>query len=210
MVKKVSEILDQFNLNDINQGGTDKNTFHSYGKIYDEVLSDFINKKGSLLEIGIRSGGSLVLWQELLKNFKIIGLDVENNLHNAIKHKLKFADKTVQILFQDAYEINTVNILKNISPDGFDVIIDDGPHTEESQLKCIDLYLDCLKVNGVLIIEDILNFDFLETLKQSIPTSKIFNYEITIYDHRKEKNKIDDIVFIIKKTKNDQKEKRLF
>lgn len=201
MTKKVFEILEKLNLNDLNQGGTDKNTFHSYGKIYDELLSSFIDKQGSLLEIGIRFGGSLLLWQELLKNFKIVGLDVENNIHDTIKHKLKFVDKTVQILFYDAYDIKTVDIVKNISPNGFDIIIDDGPHTEESQLKCIELYLDCLNVDGILIIEDILNFDFLEKLKESMPTSELFDYTVTVYDHRKEKNKIDDIVFAVKKTK---------
>jgi FkbM family methyltransferase len=198
MNKKVAEILAQHNLTNI----TDKDTFHSYGKIYDEVLSEFINSKGSLLEIGVSWGGSLILWQELLKNFKIVGIDIENNIHESVKSKLKLSDNTVQLLFQDAYSVNTVNYLKTIVPNGFDVIIDDGPHTEESQLKCIELYLDCLNNNGVLIIEDILNFDFLEKLKNNIPKSQNFDYEVTVYDHRKEKNKIDDVIFMVKKTMN--------
>jgi hypothetical protein len=39
----------------------------------------------------------------------------------------------------------TIDHIKFIYPRGFDVIIDDGPHTEESQLKCIELYLELLK-----------------------------------------------------------------
>jgi hypothetical protein len=51
--------------------------------------------------------------------------------------------------------------------------------------------------DGILIIEDIQSFEWLEILKNEVPSHlKSF---IKIYDLRKNKNRYDDIVFTIDK-----------
>jgi glycosyltransferase involved in cell wall biosynthesis len=199
-MSKIREILNKFNINGDNGfGGTDKDSVHSYVEVYEQFLEPILEKDGSLLEIGIRYGGSIVLWNELLKNYKIFGIDTQDILHENIREYVKDYPKKITLEFRDAYCKETIDHIRFIYPRGFDIIIDDGPHTEESQLKCIDLYLDLLKDDGVLVIEDIQNFDSIKVFIENIPESKFFDYEPLVFDLRDKKNRYDDIIFAIKK-----------
>lgn len=199
-MSKIREILNKFNINGDNEfGGTDKDTNHSYVEIYEQFLESILEKDGSLLEIGIRYGGSIVLWNELLKNCRIFGIDTQDILHDNIREYVKDYPKKITLEFRDAYCQETIDHIKFIYPRGFDVIIDDGPHTEESQLRCIDFYLDLLKDDGVLVIEDIQNFESIKVFIENIPESKFFDYEPLVFDLRDKKNRYDDIIFAIKK-----------
>jgi glycosyltransferase involved in cell wall biosynthesis len=199
-MSKIREILNKFNINGHDEiGGTDKDSCHSYVEIYEQLLEPILEKDGSLLEIGIRYGGSIVLWNELLKNCRIFGIDIEDLLHENIREYVKDYPKKITLEFRDAYCKETIDHIKFIYPRGFDVIIDDGPHTEESQLRCIELYLDLLKDDGVLVIEDIQNFESIKVFIENIPESKFFDYEPLVFDLRDKKNRYDDIIFAIKK-----------
>jgi SAM-dependent methyltransferase len=201
-MSKIREILNKFNINGHDEiGGTDKDSCHSYVEIYEQLLEPILEKDGSLLEIGIRYGGSIVLWNELLKNCRIFGIDIEDLLHENIREYVKDYPKKITLEFRDAYCKETIDHIKFIYPRGFDVIIDDGPHTEESQLRCIELYLDLLKDDGVLVIEDIQNFESIKVFIENIPESKFFDYEPLVFDLRDKKNRYDDIIFAIKKKK---------
>ena len=79
----------------------------------------------------------------------------------------------------------------------FDFLIDDGPHTLESQIKFIELYSPLLSENGILIIEDIQSILYLEELKNKTP--EYLKQYIKTYDLRKNKGCRDDIVFTIDK-----------
>jgi hypothetical protein len=76
-------------------------------------------------------------------------------------------------------------------------MLDDGPHTLESMKQFIKLYSKIMTNDGILIIEDIQSWDWVETLKYYVPTHlKKF---IKIYDLRPNNNRYDDIVFTIDK-----------
>lgn len=199
-MSKIKKILDMFDINGNNEcGGTDKDTNHSYAEIYEQFLEPILEKDGSLLEIGIRYGCSIVLWNELLKNSRIFGIDNQDILYDNIREYVKDYPKKITLEFRDAYCKETIDHIKFIYPRGFDIIIDDGSHTEESQLKCIELYLELLKDDGVLVIEDIQNFNSIEVFIKNIPKSKFFDYEPLVFDLRDKKNRYDDIIFAIKK-----------
>jgi predicted O-methyltransferase YrrM len=210
--KKFIEILQEFDIDgeSLETGGTDKNTRHSYIEVYQKLLEPLIDKEGSLLEIGMYSGGSIILWNEFLPKFKIFGLDIKDQLAQNCREYVENNSDKIKLNFIDAYTEQTTNHIKSINPDGFDVIIDDGPHTEESQVDCIRLYLDLLKEDGMLIIEDIQDFSSIEVLKESIPTSDYFDYEIEVYDHRGIKSRYGDVLFLIKKTKRKKENKKVF
>jgi len=199
--KMIVDILNEFGINGENEnGGTDKNTNHSYCEVYQDLLDPFVEKEGSLLEIGVRGGGSMILWNELLPRFKVFGLDIEDKLSEYCREYVNNNSNKVRLEFIDAYSKENIEYIKSFSPNGFEVIIDDGPHTEESQVNCIELYLDLLKDNGILIIEDIQDFSSIDVFKQSIPKSEFFDYEVSLYDRRGEKQRYDDVLFVIKKT----------
>ena len=77
------------------------------------------------------------------------------------------------------------------------MILDDGPHTLESNCLFIIKYLPLLSENGIMVIEDIQDFKWIEILKQLVP-SELKKY-IQIYDLRNVKNLYDDILFVINK-----------
>ncbi len=83
----------------------------------------------------------------------------------------------------------------------FDVLLDDGPHTLESMIQFIELYLPLLADNGVFIIEDIKDPSWFDVLRRKTP--RHLHKFIRTYDLRPQrphnKNK-DDLVFVIDKS----------
>ena len=77
------------------------------------------------------------------------------------------------------------------------LVLDDGAHTLQSMIQFIKLYSQIMTDDGILIIEDVQHWEWLETLKSAVPDElKPF---IKTYDLRPNKNRYDDIVFTIDK-----------
>lgn len=185
---------------DTNLYYTDKNTTHSYFELYDKLFNPIRSQSKNVLEIGIcefgaKNGGSILLWKMYFKNALIHAADIisEDKIYDII-----FKNKSTIKLYlnSDVYKTEFVEEFKkqNIL---FDVIIDDGPHTLDSQCKCIELYSELLTENGILVIEDVQDILWIEKFKQITP-NHLKKY-IHIYDLRDVKNRYDDIVFVINK-----------
>lgn len=175
-------------LNDTDSVGTDKNSVHSFvSNFYEQEFAKYKDKPVSLLEIGINAGGSLYLWGKYFTNGTILGIDIKDNIRNAWKGL-----SNVNYLIKDAYTQSVVDSLKN-----FDIIIDDGPHSLESQIEAIKLYLPKLNEGGIFVIEDIQDRNHLNILKQNTPVE--FHDRIEFVDLVNAKNRYDDILFVIRK-----------
>jgi hypothetical protein len=199
---KLIDILKEFNLDSdflnegYDKGGTDKNTCHSYiENVYEKEFKTYREKEIDLLEIGIETGGSLKLWKEYFLNSKsIIGVDISDE-----KIDKKYKDIAgVTMHFGDAYD---EKFSENIGQ--FDIIIDDGPHTLESQLKSIELYLPKLKQNGLFVIEDVQNIEWFNSLidkseKVCQSMDNEIEYVVECIDLRDKKGRWDDLLFLIK------------
>lgn len=182
----LKQILTIYNLNDYTHSfGTDKDTLHDYiDGFYEDVLLPFKERAIDVLEIGIYLGASMKLWREYFSNAKIYGIDTEDRRLEKFKNL-----KNVEYLFEDAYSDNlSINDLK------FDVIIDDGPHTLESQIKFIQKYHSKLKKDSIMIIEDIADISYVPILQKEIP----LGFTSELIDLRKNKNRFDDIILVIK------------
>lgn len=119
-----------------------------YFDIYDRHLSAFIGKSANLLEIGIDKGGSLELWQRYLENPTIHGIDNNPEVKNI---QFPFA---VNIEVGDQADEKFLQNYAQNKPK-FDIIIDDGGHYMEQQLKSLIYLFPQLNNNGVYIIEDV-------------------------------------------------------
>ena len=180
---------------------TDKETIHSYIEIYDRIFKRFIDKEGSILEIGVYSGGSMLVWQDYFSKMKICGIDKSNKLvpDNVFS---KFNPEKIDFRIIDAYSSGASDYLSYQYPEGFDIIIDDGPHDIESQIAGLDLYLQKVKKGGLYIIEDIQSFSFLHDLSEKVHS--IFDprygtdYRISFYDHRgTNRKRYDDLMMVV-------------
>jgi cephalosporin hydroxylase len=195
-MKKMSDILRLQTESGHPIGGfTDKASEHSYDILYDEILSKYRNKQISLLEIGILHGGSALLWQEYFPKGKLVFLDIENRVSldtwkSINKDKFDFH-------FMDAFTKEGFGWVQLLYPNGFDIIIDDAPHTLESQIFTIQNYTKLLRKGGILIIEDIQHIDYANKIMESI--GDIPHKSCEVIDLRPIKNRYDDIVIVVKK-----------
>lgn len=185
----LKEILDSTEeLNSTHFIGTDKNTVHGFVDFfYEKEFEKYKEKEISLLEIGIEVGGSLYLWGKFFKNGKILGVDIEDK----VREKWKTLPN-VKYLISDAYDEKFVDSLPS-----FDIIIDDGPHSIESQVDCIKKYLPKLNSGGILIIEDIQDERYFEILKNNTPDE--FKNRTESLNLRHARGRYDDLLFIIRK-----------
>jgi hypothetical protein len=181
---------------------TDKNTVHSYLDLYEQLLKHKKETATNILEIGIgpipqRNGGSIKLWADYFKNAKVHGIDIipiDNVLSTLITHPRVFLHTQ-----NDAYNNNFFMNTFYTKEDRFDLILDDGPHTLQSMETCIKLYSNILKNDGILMIEDVQDINWISSLIGATPEH--LRCYIEVYDRRNIKGRYDDIVFVINKGK---------
>ena len=180
---------------------TDKNTYHSYLGVYQKLFSPKRTTAKNVLEIGVgwvenENGGSIKLWRDYFQESMIYGLDITNP--NVIWDAIKNDDRIMLFLEKDAYDHtffnNTFKMFIN-NKIGFDILIDDGPHTLESMKTFIQIYSKLLAKDGIMVVEDVQTLDWIPELIKAVPENlKMF---VEVYDLRHIKGRWDDILFVI-------------
>jgi hypothetical protein len=180
----------------VDNSRTDKNTEHSYLPLYQKLLFNKKETAKNVLEIGILDGGSIKLWSDFFTNATVYGLDIMHSYYvwEGIKNNKKIILHTSIDAYNNDFFINNL-LNKNIK---FDIMLDDGPHTLETMVQFIKLYSQIMTDDGILIIEDVQSWDWIEILKFVVPEN--LKQFIKIYDLRPNKNRYDDIVFTIDKS----------
>jgi hypothetical protein len=136
--------------------------FHSYiENFYGKIFPPRKDSTKTLLEIGIASGGSLLLWEEYFQNATINALDVDEFMHLKFKSQRRIVTKCA-----DAYNKFVIETIPN---EYYDIIIDDGPHDPLSQCIFVSNYWEKLAPGGLLIVEDIASDEILSTIGESVP-----------------------------------------
>ena len=187
-MEKLTEILEKHNLNGgmNHHFGTDKENPHAYcSLLYDELFLEYKEKKIDIVEVGIHRGASLKLWHEYFTNASILGLD--NCDHGSINNAKDL--ERVEIKLVNGYDGAFVETLPK-----FDILIDDGPHTKESQISFLNLYIPKMKENGILIIEDIMDENYISDFVSAVPEH--LNYEIV--DLREKSGDPYSLLFIVR------------
>jgi SAM-dependent methyltransferase len=171
-------------IQNINQFKTDKNSWHTYLDTYEKLFNRFTDKDINLFEIGVLKGESLKLWSKYLPKSKIYGCDiftrvsfddVESNLYGF--DNIFLAD--VDSFNESEIAVNSrTDFLDDIGDTMFDIIIDDGHHNSESQIKTFNNFIHKLNPNGVYVIEDIMDWDgHLGRIQEELPDVKIITLE---------------------------------
>jgi hypothetical protein len=180
----------------IDNSKTDKDTTHSYLDLYQSLLEKKSETATKVLEIGIHKGGSIKMWDDFFINADVYAVDIlptetmwEELLNKESIHLYNSEDAYNPGFVQNEFIDNNFH---------FDVILDDGPHTLQSMIQFIKIYLPLLKSDGILIIEDVQQMEWLDILKENVPEN--FKKYIYTYDLRKSKDRYDDIVFCINKS----------
>lgn len=171
---------------------TDKNTTHSYLSLYQQLLQSKKETATDVLEVGIQCGGSIKLWKDFFPNATVVGVDVmkEKEVWDEIRH-----DRIQLYTERDAYETDFFVSTFLEKETRFDFLLDDGPHTLDSMVRFIQLYAQIMKEDGILIIEDVQAWEWMDILRQAVPAS--LQPYVRVYDLRAVKGRYDDLVFTI-------------
>jgi hypothetical protein len=140
------------------------------------------------IEIGMYKGQSIRLFREWFSNGNIFGIDVGEYVDANT-----FQIEGTSLFWGDAFDSNMLDLFKD---NFFDFIIDDGPHTLESQLYSIVYWSKKLKSGGKLIIEDIQSINHVTYLERIVDIN-LFTFNS--FDLRANKNRYDDIIFEVTK-----------
>lgn len=129
--------------------GTDGNChkWRHYFEIYERYMGKFVGQKCTYLEIGVQRGGSLSLMQDYLgKDARIVGVDI-----NPECAKLSEQGREIHIGSQADVAFLT-ELTEKTAP--YDIVIDDGGHTNDQQLTSFFALFPRLNYGGVYIVED--------------------------------------------------------
>ena len=179
---------------------TDKNTAHSYLELYETLLNKKKETAKNVLEVGLgdfksKNGGSIKLWKDYFTNATIYGLDILGP--DRVIDELLHDSRVVLYTETNAYDEEVFKdkfLNKNIK---CDFMLDDGPHTLESMKTFIRLYSQIMTDDGILIVEDVQNIDWIQHLRDATPEH--LKTCVKVYDLRYVKNRYDDIVFTIER-----------
>lgn len=122
--------------------------FKNYFPIYEKLFSKYRGKKITFVEIGVLSGGSLMMWKNYFgKDARIIGVEL-----NPEAKKLE----------NEGFEI----YIGNQSDENFwktffekigkvDIVLDDGGHTNFQQIVTCCSCIPYIKNDGLMVVEDV-------------------------------------------------------
>jgi len=143
---KLSDIFD------IQQHPTDKNDLGYIDNFYDDFFAKLKSNPITMLEIGVYNGGSIQLWKDYLHSESVIYAGDVNYFDHI--------EGTCSIIGDMYSESQISKFVDNY----FDLIIDDGPHTFESFVILMQKYHSKIKSQGTLIIEDIIQPNWVKPL----------------------------------------------
>ena len=160
-----------------NKYNTDKNTyFHNYTRQYNALLHNFRDKPTKYLEIGVFNGGSVKAFRETFKNSTcILGLDINNNC--------KFFEDVENNIFIEIGDATDANFIQSITKKygTFDVILDDGSHTNKDVIKSFELLFPLLNDNGLYIVEDTICYKSNDYIVQNYENHLQYFFKYTQY-----------------------------
>jgi Methyltransferase domain len=128
--------------------GTDKSsTKHHYLELYDDALRHLRFAPVRLMEIGVFNGSSLRMWRDYFPNGTIVGVDNK-------RHSLKHSGGRISVHLGDQADPDgLIDLAKEHGP--FDIIVDDGSHIWNHQIKTMTALLPLVKPRGIYILEDL-------------------------------------------------------
>lgn len=177
---------------------SDKGTRHSYIDVYNRILQPY-HPAARILEIGVMTGGSLLLWDTWFDAAEITGIDLRQDFNRP----QPWHDLLNQQHIQICWGVNSTRDSIFVPQRRFDVIIDDGSHRVADQLDTFRSYWHHVADGGVYIIEDIEDDESFETimayLSSRTPVLDTLNgYRVDYHQGKKDGRQDDQMIWIHK------------
>jgi predicted O-methyltransferase YrrM len=160
LVKKYGEAVDTVNT------FCDKGTDHTYIDFYATHFEQF-KKNVSLFEIGIMTGGSLLVWSKYFEKYDITGIDYSPSWSSPRPFQTEVIEDPNIDLYFNANSTHK-DFADGFDDQLFDIIIDDGDHDPNTQIATFRNYISKLKTGGIYFIEDIRGSFELEQVTREV------------------------------------------
>jgi hypothetical protein len=170
----IAEILSSY--------GTDKDTDHSYGALYESIFPR--DKRADVklvVEVGVQRGRSLAAWQSIFPNAKIYGIDLASPPADDRWER-------AELIQGDATDPTFLaKFFAKIGDQPVDLFIDDGSHRFSDQLATMLMVSQNLKIKNY-VIEDIPTMSSARILANGIGGE--------VLDRRGVKGRFDDLLVV--------------
>jgi hypothetical protein len=160
---------------------------HTYAQFYDILFGKFRDKPINILEIGVNRGGSLMMWRRFFNNpeTRVYGIDIVKSFDDFPP------EENINAYVFDAGSPGLFQ--QHLQDTKFDIIIDDGAHEKESQVKIYNLLKNRVKSDGLYVIEDIFevhnNIEYFLERVTPVPT---------VIDRRWINEQLDDVMLVFR------------
>lgn len=162
--------------------GSDKNTNHRYGPVYDQLFPNRAAVK-NVLEVGLAQGQSILAWREIFISAHIVGIDIEPcSVERGPRLEIHQGDQ------RDEHAL-----LRAVNGRKFDLIVEDASHIFDNSLRTLFFLWPHVAPGGLYVIEELQDvnghLDNLSLFKncQSIATKSPFD------------NQQDEILVVLRK-----------
>ncbi len=170
--------------------GTDKNTTHSYGPVYDQLFQPHKESAKRILEVGVSGGFGLLAYADYFQHAEIFGLDISDNCASSVK-----AHPRVHLTFGNALDSAVVRSVEG----PFDIIIEDASHFPDHQVRHFYDFAPKVNPGGLYIIEDI-NQDNLDWIRRQVTgPAEHMGFTLEWMDLRSIKGRYDDILMVARR-----------
>lgn len=163
--------------------GTDKGTLHSYGPVYESLLSAQRDDPRPVLELGVQYGQSLRAWREYFTAATIHGIDC--NAAAMIRGDARITTHLVNI--REALKLT--RLARTHGP--FQLIVDDISHNPDDVLPALATLWPFVADGGLYVIEDVQTPALLDMFS-GWPGAVVF-------DRRSVNGRSDDMLCAIRK-----------
>lgn len=126
--------------------------WEEYTETYERLFKNYkYGKKITMLEIGVQSGGSMVMWNSWFADaqFTYVGIDA-----NPLCKQLD-TSATDQTYIEIGSQ-NDVDFLEFMCEKygPFDIVVDDGGHSAENMITSLRALFPCVTDDGIYVVED--------------------------------------------------------
>ena len=179
--------MDASFFNNFDPNYTDKNTTHSYLSHYESLLREVMVKVGNNLtvaEVGIQRGGSILGWLKTLPTATVYGIDCQKTI--------RLDHPRYKELILNAYDEDNLSKF----PMDVDFFVEDGSHAYSDLVFVVKNYPQFLSKNGILVIEDIPDTEWVPKLLLRLPPG----FTSQFLDLRSERNgRWDNMLLVIRR-----------
>lgn len=174
-MRTIKEIFRSYGVVDdagVHINGTDKETNHHYGDVYEELLRNllFLSDHSSwgrdsvklMMEVGIADGSSLLAWREVFPNATCVGLDIQPASKLQVRG-INPDDGRFEFHLGDATKKEDCERAANGRQ--FDLIVDDATHRLEDILQTLFYLWPYVRPGGLYVVEE---FTTIHVLKSNV------------------------------------------